>query len=81
MKELICEACNKAPANDGDILCGDCSHAYIILLDLLRKHPELVKDDLIRLKDVVDWRNKKEQEWLDNIFQRRTSNVPLETTK
>lgn len=81
MKELMCEACKRAPANEGDVLCAECSHAYIILLDLLRKHPEMIKDDLTRIKDLVDWRNKKEQEWLDNIFQRRASKVPLETAK
>jgi hypothetical protein len=74
LEELTCEACGKAPANNGDILCVDCDHAYFILLDLLRKHPKVAKDDLTRLRDLLDWRNQKEKEWLDNIFPNRASN-------
>ena len=73
MPELTCEACKAAPANNGDILCTDCGHDYAILLDLLRKHPEMGKDDFTRLKELFDWRSKNEEEWLQSILRKPES--------
>jgi hypothetical protein len=83
LAELTCEACGKAPANKGDILCVDCAHAYFILLDLLKKHPKVDKNDLTRLRDLLDWRNQKEKKWLDKLYPSRASNdkAPLQTTE
>ena len=57
MKQLMCEACNRAPAKLEDILCEDCSHYYMIMLDLLAEDPEALE----KLKEVFDWRMKKAQ--------------------
>jgi len=83
LAELSCEACRKAPANNGDILCADCTRLYVILVDLLREHPELAKDDMARLRELFDWRNRREQEWLKNIFRGPTAKekAPFQTTK
>jgi len=53
----MCEACNRAPAKLEDILCEDCSHYYMIMLDLLAEDPEALE----KLKEVFDWRMKKTQ--------------------
>lgn len=42
-----------------DILCLDCSLAYVILLKLLYEHPELAEDDVRRVAEVFEWRMKK----------------------
>lgn len=83
MAELTCQACGKAPANNGDILCADCARTYFILLDLLKKHPEVAKDDLTRLMDLLDWHNQKQKEWLNNFFPSRAINekAPFQTNK
>ena len=78
MAELLCEACRELPAKSGDILCADCSQAYVVLLDLLRRHPELGKEDFSRLENLFAWRNKREQEWFNKIFQNQTDNVRAE---
>jgi len=58
---VACEVCAKVPARREDILCGDCSRAFVILLELLHDHPELGEQDLDRLRQVFDWRMKKTQ--------------------
>ena len=53
----MCEACGKSPAKGDDILCAECNHYYMILLDLLAEDPE----SLDRLKEICEWRMKKIQ--------------------
>jgi hypothetical protein len=55
----VCEVCQKGMAKPGDFLCGDCSRAFTLMLELLRGHPELSSHDLARVRDVFEWRMKK----------------------
>lgn len=55
----ICEVCGNAMARRGDLLCGDCSRAFTLMLDLLRRHPDIDVTDLGRVKEVFEWRTKK----------------------
>jgi hypothetical protein len=54
--EAPCEVCAKATARKGDLLCGDCSRAFTLMLDLLRRHPEVDAPDLDRMREVLRWR-------------------------
>jgi hypothetical protein len=56
---LVCEACGKREARKGDILCSECNYYYLILRDLLDEHPELAVNELDRLKELFQWREKK----------------------
>jgi len=67
MAELICEACEEAPAMAGDVLCYGCSRCYRILFDLLRDNPGLTATELTRMKSVFEWRTKKEQQWWQTV--------------
>jgi hypothetical protein len=55
----LCEVCAKATARRGDLLCGDCSRAFTLMLDLLRRHPEVDAADLDRMREVFRWRIEK----------------------
>lgn len=55
----LCEVCDKATARKGDLLCGDCSRAFTLMLDLIRRHPEVDATDLSRMRDVFQWRVEK----------------------
>jgi hypothetical protein len=55
----LCEVCAKATARKGDLLCGDCSRAFTLMLDLLRRHPEVDVTDLDRMRQVFHWRIEK----------------------
>jgi hypothetical protein len=57
--ETLCEVCAKATARKGDLLCGDCSRAFTLMLDLLRRHPEVDVPDLDRMREVFRWRIEK----------------------
>jgi uncharacterized protein YbaR (Trm112 family) len=57
--ETLCEVCAKPTARRGDLLCGDCSRAFTIMLDLLRRHPEVDVQDLDRMREVFRWRIEK----------------------
>jgi hypothetical protein len=57
--ETLCEVCAKATARKDDLLCGDCSRAFTIMLDLLRRHPEVDVPDLDRMREVFRWRIEK----------------------
>jgi hypothetical protein len=57
--ETSCEVCAKATARRGDLLCGDCSRAFTLMLDLLRRHPEVDAADLDRMREVFQWRSEK----------------------
>ena len=57
--ETLCEVCEKATAKKGDLLCGDCSRAFTLMLDLLRRHPEVDVPDLDRMREVLRWRIEK----------------------
>jgi hypothetical protein len=57
--ETLCEVCAKATARKGDLLCGDCSRAFTLMLDLLRRHPEVDATDLDRMRQVFHWRSEK----------------------
>jgi len=57
--ETLCEVCAKATARKGDILCGDCSRAFTLMLDLLRRHPDVDVPDLDRMREVLRWRIEK----------------------
>jgi hypothetical protein len=61
LPKMVCEACGKAQARPGDILCTDCAYYYSILRDLIDEHPELAVNELDRLKDIFQWREKKIQ--------------------
>jgi hypothetical protein len=50
-----CAVCAKSSARMGNILCGDCSRAYMVMLELLYQHPELARGDLVRIKEVFEW--------------------------
>jgi len=54
-----CEVCGKAQARRDDILCGECSRAYMILLKVLYDYPELAVGDLERVGEVFQWRMRK----------------------
>jgi len=54
-----CEVCSKLLDRAGDLLCGDCTHAFTVMLELLRIHPEIATSDLERIKEVFEWRLKK----------------------
>jgi len=58
---MACEACGKSQARNGDILCSDCAHYYAILRDLTNEHPELAANELDRLKEIFQWREKQIQ--------------------
>ena len=55
----MCEVCAKTTARKGDILCGECSRAFTLMLDLLRRHPEVDVPDLDRMREVFRWRIEK----------------------
>jgi len=57
--EVSCEVCGGAPARKDDLLCPDCSRAFVLMLELLHNHPELDVEDLRRIKDVFEWRMSK----------------------
>ena len=57
--ETLCEVCAKATARKGDLLCGDCSRAFTLMLDLIRRHPEVDATDLNRMIEVFQWRVEK----------------------
>ena len=57
--ETLCEVCAKATARKGDLLCGDCSRAFTLMLDLIRRHPEVDATDLDRMREVFQWRVEK----------------------
>jgi hypothetical protein len=57
--ETLCEVCAKSTARKGDLLCGDCSRAFTLMLDLLRRHPEVDVPDLDRMREVFRWRIEK----------------------
>lgn len=57
--ETLCEVCAKATARKGDLLCGDCSRAFTLTLDLLRRHPDIDATDLDRMREVFQWRVQK----------------------
>jgi len=54
-----CEVCAKPLDRVGDLLCGDCSHAFTVMLELLHTHPEIAANDIERIKEVFEWRLKK----------------------
>jgi len=54
--ETLCEVCAKATARKDDLLCGDCSRAFTLMLDLIRRHPEVDATDLDRMREVFRWR-------------------------
>jgi len=43
------------------MLCNDCAHYYMILRELLDEHPEVAVNELDRLKELFQWREKKIQ--------------------
>ena len=45
-------------ARKGDLLCGDCSRAFTLMLDLLRRHPGINAADLGRIKEVFEWQSR-----------------------
>ena len=55
----LCEVCGKAMARKGDLLCDDCSRAFTLMLDLLHRHPGIDTNDLVRIKEVYEWRTKE----------------------
>jgi len=57
--ETLCEVCAKATARKSDLLCSDCSRAFTLMLDLLRRHPEVDATDLDRMREVFQWRTEK----------------------
>jgi hypothetical protein len=58
---MLCEACGKSQARYGDILCSDCAHYYAILRELMSQHPDLAVNELDRLKEIFQWREKEDQ--------------------
>ena len=58
-EEATCEVCKASPARKEDLLCPDCSRAFVLMLELLHNHPELSAEDLRRIKDVFEWRTGK----------------------
>jgi hypothetical protein len=57
--EALCDVCGKVTARKGDLLCGECSRAFTLMLDLLRRHPEVDATDLDRMREVFQWRIEK----------------------
>ena len=57
--EAVCEACAKAVARRDDLLCGDCSRAFTLMLELLHDHPDVDVVDIDRIKEVYEWRMRK----------------------
>ena len=55
----LCEVCAKATARKGDLLCGDCSRAFTLMLELLHGHPDVDVADVDRIKEVYEWRMRK----------------------
>jgi len=56
---VICEVCGKAVPRRDDLLCGDCSRAFTLMLELLHGHPEVDLEDLDRVRDIFEWRMRK----------------------
>ncbi len=56
------------PARVPDILCGDCSHSFGMLINILGNYPELDGDkfdeNIARLGVVFKWRSMREH----NVF-------------
>jgi hypothetical protein len=59
MKETTCAVCANALERNEDLLCGDCSRAFTLMLELMRGHPEVNAEDLARMKDVFEWRTNR----------------------
>jgi hypothetical protein len=59
MKESACAVCANALEKDEDLLCGDCSRAFTLMLELMRGHPEVDAEDLARMKAVFEWRTNR----------------------
>jgi len=57
--ETLCEVCAKSTARKGDLLCGECSRAFTLMLDLLSRHAEVDATDLDRMREVFQWRIEK----------------------
>lgn len=57
--EAVCEVCAKAVARRDDLLCGDCSRAFTLMLELLHGHPDIDVADVDRIKEVYEWRMRK----------------------
>jgi len=57
----VCEVCAKDVARRGDLLCGDCSYAFTVMLEILHGHPEVDVQDLDRVRQVFEWRMKKKR--------------------
>jgi hypothetical protein len=55
----VCEVCGKAVARRDDLLCGDCSRAFTLMLEVLHGHPEVDVEDVDRIKQVFEWRMRK----------------------
>lgn len=55
----VCEVCGKSLAGREDLLCGDCSRAFTLMLELLHGHPEVDLEDIDRIKQVFEWRMRK----------------------
>ena len=55
----LCEVCAKATARKGDLLCGDCSCAFTLMLELLHGHPDVDVADVDSIKEVYEWRMRK----------------------
>lgn len=55
----VCDVCGRAMARKGDLLCGDCSRAFILMLSLLHSHPDIEVTDLLRIKEVFEWQTKR----------------------
>jgi hypothetical protein len=53
--DLLCEVCGLNPAKADDILCKDCEHYYMQLLEMLGRDPE----SFDRLQKIYAWRMKK----------------------
>jgi hypothetical protein len=73
MKETACAVCANALERNEDLLCGDCSRAFTLMLELMRYHPEIDAKDLARIKDVFEWRTKRLE------IENPQSKVTLET--
>lgn len=58
-EERTCEVCKVASARKEDLLCPECSRAFMLMLELLHSHPELALEDLTRVKEVFEWRMGK----------------------
>ena len=56
---IVCEVCSKSVARRDDLLCGDCSRAFTLMLELLHGHPDVDVADVDRIKEVYEWRMRK----------------------